>query len=120
MSMRPVVIVWKVLPVGAPEEGGGGGGEEGDWGKRLKEFHEELVRGCEEECVSLQGGEKWEGDACYGAGYADLVVFGHAFQDGHAGHVLPLREAFKGQREMWGYVSPPSHSDPSPGESVIE
>ena len=72
--MRPVVVVWKVFPAGAPVR------EEGEAGERfsaaVQAWHEQVVEGCGDSCVSLQGGELFEGDSCHASGYADLVIFG--------------------------------------------
>ena len=137
MTQRPVIIVWKMLPPGfarqvARSEGGvpgkggrggaeevasaeGGGGESEEWSSKLETWHEEVVVGCEEKCVSMQGGTQQldlrgtqggaAGEGCHVGGYADLVIYGHS----DMGEVLPLDTALKGQRQVWGRIS--AHRD---------
>ena len=47
------------------------------WKQAVEAYHEDMVAGCETRCVSLQGGDGWEGDWCAREGYGDLILYGH-------------------------------------------
>ena len=95
MSLRPVMLIWKMLPLGAPrlKQATSGESREGQlrgsdaveetqrqraaWKQAVEAYHEDMVAGCETRCVSLQGGDGWEGDWCAREGYGDLILYGH-------------------------------------------
>ena len=125
-SQRPVVLIWRVLPTGAPQYDGGKvgsagvageGQHQGDqlagirWKRQVEAFHASLVRRCSAECVSMQAEQGWDGDECLHDGYGDLTIYG--FDEAKGQLTLPLDTAFKGQRELWGLVVPPQGPRPS-------
>jgi hypothetical protein len=99
-------------------EGGAESEEASSISSRLETWHEEVVEGCEETCVSMQAATEVEsrgtqaasqvaqvaasGEGCHVAGYADLVIYG---ESGDMGEVLPVATALKGQRQVWGRIS---------------
>jgi hypothetical protein len=100
-------------------ESGGESEEASSISSRLETWHEEVVEGCEETCVSIQAATQLQsrgtqegrqvgasGEGCHVAGYADLVIYG---ESGDMGEVLPVATALKGQRQVWGRIS--MHTD---------
>ena len=78
--------------------------------ERMEVFHQEMVRGCEDKCVSIQEGGGGGIGPCHRDGYADLVICGH--DEASKMDIYPLLTDLKGQREYWDVVKGNASSMP--------